>query len=133
MRGTTLRRALMTAAALLVVLVGTAAAQTPTPVPSAQQAGLRLAWDHDGIATTGYRLVIDGQAPTEVAATCAVEAATKVRTCAVPFPALTPGEHTIVVVAYNAQASASSEPFAVVVYVDPAKPVNIRIIRTEVR
>jgi hypothetical protein len=106
------------AAVLLAVPVF---AQTPVPSPTAS----KLSWDHDGVNTDGYKLQIDGGEKLAVTATCAV--VNGVRSCELPFPALTPGNHALVVLAFNIAGEAASDPFAVVVVVVPGKPVNVRI------
>lgn len=116
---TRIRLGLMVIAALLVA--GVAQAQTPVPSPTTQ----KLAFDHDGLNTDGYRLKIDAATATVITPTCAV--VSSVRTCELPFPALTPGPHTLVLVAFNAAGEASSDPFAVLVFVAPVKPANVRI------
>jgi hypothetical protein len=110
--------------AACVLIAGMASAQTPVPSPT--PASTRLAFDHDGVNTDGYKLAIDGGVSTVVVAACAVVAS--VRTCDVPFPALTPGAHSLVVLAFNAAGEAASDPFAVVMFVQPAKAVNLRIV-----
>jgi hypothetical protein len=100
-----------------------AAAQAPpVPVPSPNTA--KLAWDHDGVNTDGYALAIDGTRAV-VQATCAVVAT--VRSCEMPFPALTPGDHVLIVSAFNAAGEAAADPFRVTVFVAPTKPTNTRI------
>lgn len=107
----------------LVVGVATASAQTPVPSPTPPTT--RLGFDHDGVNTDGYRLKVD-DVTALVTATCTGVAAA--RTCEIPFPALTPGNHTLWVIAFNAAGEAASDPFPVTVFVQPAKATNIRII-----
>jgi len=108
----------------LACLVATSA-NAQTPVPSPTPASTRLQFDHDGVNTDGYRLQIDGGEKLLVTANCV---AGTVRTCDIPFPALTPGAHTLVVIAWNIAGEAASDPFLVSVVVVPAKATNIRII-----
>jgi len=110
---------------VLLVLLLALPVSAQTPVPSPTPPTTRLAFDHDGVNTDGYKLQIDSQAAAVVTATCAVVSA--VRTCEIPFPALTPGAHTLVLIAWNIAGEAASAPFAVTVVVIPAVPVNIRI------
>ena len=108
--------------ALACLVVPSAAnAQTTVPLPTTS----KLSWDHDGVNTDGYKLQIDGGEKLAVTATCAITSG--VRSCEIPFPALTPGNHTLIVIAWNIAGEAGSDPFAVTVVVVPAKPVNIRI------
>jgi len=100
-----------------------------TPVPSPTPATTRIAFDHDGVNTDGYKIKIDTAEPVALVAECAGTG--EARTCTAPFPALTPGQHSLVIIAFNAAAEAASDPFLVTVFVQPAKPLNIRIIKIE--
>lgn len=115
------RLAFWTLAAFLAC--GAASAQTPVPSPTPPTT--YIAFEHDGVNTDGYRLRVD-DVTTLVTPTCTGVAAE--RLCTIPFPALTPGNHTLWVIAFNAAGEASSDPFPVTVFVQPAKPANIRII-----
>ena len=95
MREITMRRLLFVLLFLLLALPVSA----QTPVPSPTPATTRLAFDHDGVNTDGYRLKIDAEAAVAITPTCAVVAT--VRTCELPFPALTPGQHVLVLIAWN--------------------------------
>lgn len=109
-------------AACLLIPAGAAAQSPAVPVPSPNT--LKLAWDHDGLNTDGYALTVDGVRAV-VTPTCAV--VNTVRTCEMPFPALTPGDHTLIVSAFNAAGEASADPLLVTVFVKPAKPGNVRL------
>jgi hypothetical protein len=113
------------AVAFLFLLAPVAGAQTPVPSPT--PATTKLAFDHDGVNTDGYRLKIDAAAAVAITPTCAVVGS--VRSCDIPFPALTPGAHTLIVIAWNIAGEAQSDPFAVNVIVVPAKATNIRIVK----
>lgn len=113
---------LMAVGSLLLAQIAGAQTPVPSPTPSAT----RLAWDHDGVNTDGYRLKVDAAAAVDVVATCAVVAG--VRTCDTPFPALTPGAHTLLVIAWNIAGETASDPFLVNVIVVPGKAGNLRII-----
>lgn len=110
---------------LVLVLAVPGIARAQTPVPSPTPATTKLAFDHDGVNVSGYKLQVDAGEKLPVVATCTGEGS--VRTCEIPFPALTPGPHTLVVIAWNLAGEAASDPFAVTVVVVPTKPVNIRI------
>ena len=100
-----------------------------TPVPSPTPATTRIAFDHDGVNTDGYRIKIDTAEQVALVAECAGTG--EARTCTAPFPALTPGQHTLYIIAWNVAGEASSDPFMVSVVVVPVKPGNIRIIKIE--
>ena len=110
--------------ALLALCAVPALAQTPVPSPTPPTT--KLAFDHDGLNTDGYRLKVDALAPVAITPTCAVVAS--VRSCELPFPALTPGAHTLTIIAWNIAGEAVSAPFPVTVIVVPTAPANIRII-----
>lgn len=106
--------------ALLAVLLSTVGAQAqPTPVlPTAQ-----LAFDHDGVDTDRYELAVDGG---EWAATPAT-GVDGVYTAA--LPALTPGQHTLVVRACGlAGCSVGSNVLTVRLVVVPSPPGQLRVI-----
>jgi len=105
----------------LVLLASAAAAQTQVPSPTPPST--KLAWDHDGVNTDGYKLVVDGAA-TDLGKPAPVTG----QTYEVPFPALTPGTHTLIVQACNLAGCASSAPFPVQVVVVPAAPGALRIV-----
>lgn len=111
-------RYLVVVGALLLALagsVGTASAQD-VALPSATG----LAWDHDGLNVDAFYLVVD-----DVEQTVAIAADAR----QVPFPALTPGVHTLSIVAGNATArSPRSNVLTVRVLVVPVSPTNFRII-----
>jgi hypothetical protein len=111
--------------ALALALLAPMSAQAQTPVPSPTPATTKLAFDHDGINTDGYRMKVDATAAVAITPTCAVVAT--VRTCELPFPALTPGAHSLVLIAWNIAGESASAPFLVTVVVVPTVPTNIRI------
>jgi hypothetical protein len=98
-----------------------AAAQTPVPSPTPSTT--RLAWTHDGVNTDRYELSVDG-AITDLGPLTPYSG-TEYR---IPFPALTPGSHTLIVRACNVAGCAASEPFPVQVVVQPAAPAALRIV-----
>ena len=108
----------------LVVLLGRAAsAQIPVPAPDA---GVILAWDHDGanlgpgFDPSGFQLIVDGRMVSP-----SIPSADR----SVPFPALTPGVHDLTIRAFNAaSASDSSNVLSVRVFVGPAAPTNFRLV-----
>jgi hypothetical protein len=118
-------RTIYALALAFTVVVGVATASAQTPIPSPTPPTTKLGFDHDGLNTDGYRLKVDDTV-TLVTATCT--GVNQARTCEIPFPALTPGAHTLWVIAFNTAGEASSDPFPVLVFVQPAKATNIRII-----
>jgi hypothetical protein len=116
-----MKRTVATVAVILALLACStpALAQVPSPTPGT----VKIGFDHDGINTDGYALIVDGTRAT-VTPTCAGTP----RTCTIPFPALTPGTHTFVIAAFNAAGEATSTPVSWVVFVKPGDPTNVRII-----
>lgn len=102
-----------------VVVPATAQTQVPSPTP----ATTKLAFDHDGINTDTYKLVVDGVA-TDLGKLTPVSG----QTYETPFPALTPGPHSIVVQACNIAGCSASTPFPVSVVVVPTPPGALRIV-----
>ena len=101
-------------------------------VASAQAAANKtLAWDQTNVTATEaqaytYTYYPDG-ALVGIVLTGVTCAGTPVA-CSVPFPAFTPGSHTLTLTATNiAGESPKSSPFAFVFVVVPPAPVNIRI------
>lgn len=78
----------------------------------------KLGWTHTGVNVAGFRLVVDG-VQTDLGNVPRVPITTANPTLySVPFPALTPGNHIIVVLAYNtAGNSLNSNELQVVVSV----------------
>ena len=113
-------------ACVLTVLALAMPASAQTPVPSPTPPTTLIAFDHDGVNTDGYRIKIDAAAAVAVTPTCAVVGAA--RTCEFTFPAMTPGNHTLWIIAWNAAGEGTSVPFAVTVFVAPVAPGNIRIV-----
>lgn len=108
-------------AVLFVLVAGTASAQVPSPTPPT----VKIGFDHDGVNTDGYALIVDS-VRTVTVATCAGTGAA--RTCTMPFPAMTPGTHAVQVEAFNAAGVGISTPLSVVVFVKPGDPLNVRIL-----
>jgi hypothetical protein len=103
-------------------------------VPVFAQAVPRLLWDQPGavladVQTYTYTMSLDGVAVvTPLAPTCKapVAPATNV-SCFAPIATMTPGVHTVVLVATNAYGTTSSDPL---VGGPPNKPTNVRITFT---
>jgi hypothetical protein len=114
---------------LLMPLVGDAQVATP---------GVSLAWDIAGadlVTVQGYTYryypdgaTPDGATPGTVLTGVTCSGAASPFTCSVPFPAFTPGSHTLTLTAANvAGESIPSAPFSFVFVVVPGAPSNIRI------
>lgn len=112
-----------TVVALVVALLlpALAAAQDVT-VPA--NTPVTLAWDHDGVDTTGYRISNNGQPAGEVPITALANGS-----ASFTFGnGLTAGQHVITVVAFN--GTGVSEPGTLVVSAGgavPTRPGNLRI------
>ncbi|HMN09320.1 MAG TPA: hypothetical protein PKC83_11090 [Gemmatimonadaceae bacterium] len=109
--------------ALLTATIGAAEVVAQTQVPSPTPASTRIAWDHDGLNTDRYELVVDGKV-TDLGKLTPANGTTY----EVPFPALTPGPHTLVLQACNVAGCAASPPFPVSVIVQPSAPSPLRIV-----
>jgi len=102
--------------------------------PNAQPTS-RLTWDQDASSLAEaqgytYRVYPDGGAGAFVlnGVTCANGEAVTTFVCSAPFPAFTPGNHTLVLTAGNADAeSLPSIPLAFRFIVVPASPRSLRI------
>lgn len=92
----------------------------PSPVPTTT----RLCWDHDGVNLDGFSIYLD--ATPKVDAMKPVPVGT---TYCIPFPAMTPGSHSITITAYNVKGeSAKPAPLTLTLIINvPAIPSNIRI------
>lgn len=122
-------------AALMCALLGfTAVASAQTPVTTAS----KIAWDQQAPSLAeaqayAYKYYADGAA-TGVALTGVVCTSITAPTggvvpqCEAPFPAFTPGSHSLALTAANdAGESVKSAPISFVVVVIPAAPNNLRI------
>lgn len=101
----------------------------PLPIPPTT----RLGWNHDGMNITGFRLIIDGK-PTNLGIVPRTPiTATVPVPYVVPFPAMTPGNHIIVVQAYNGGTDGmiSNELQVVIGVTAPTAPTQLTIIQTK--
>lgn len=113
---------------ILVLVAAPVAAQTAV-------ATNKLAWDQSAptladAQTYTYRLYADGAttAQTVASVTCAASATAGVFACEAPFPAFTPGNHTVALSAVNlAGESPKSATMAFTFIVTPAVPTGLRI------
>jgi hypothetical protein len=100
-------------------------AQTAPPTVTVGQ-GFKIAADHDGVNTAGYRLYVDSaKVGVDIPLT-----ALAAGTVTVDVPAIaTRGAHALQLAAYNADAETKSDPVAFqAVLASPSKPKNIRLI-----
>lgn len=109
-------------AALCILLASVARAEAQTQVPSPTPATTRILWDHDGINTDRYLLIVDGGTPVDLGRPTPVG-----QTYSTPFPALTPGTHTLVICAENVAGRSCAAPVSVAVVVVPTTPTAVRI------
>lgn len=107
---------------LLLLLPSLASAQTPVPSPTPPST--ELAFDHDGVNTDGYAIVVDGVRQNLGRLTPVADGSYRI-----PFPALTPGDHTLQIVAYNIAGDATSATLSVRLVVIPSAPTNLRIVQ----
>lgn len=106
---------------LLLSLAAPLAAQTPVPSPIPPTT--MLAWDHDGVSVDGFALYVDG-----VRSDLALPPRQSDGSYRAPFPALTPGTHTIEIAAYNLAGESTRASLSVRVVVIPSAPSNLRIV-----
>ena len=119
----TLRLALLALVLALVAPLSAAAQPAVTP-------GALLFFDHDGVNVASWGLQVDAGEWVSIAPTKGGQVGTTtpaVYTYSVPFPAATPGAHTLKLRACNIAGCSDSDPFAFQMILLPAKPVNIRI------
>ena len=114
--------AALTVLAACILTASSAWAQTPVPSPT--PANTKLGWTHDGINTDRYLLIVDSGTPADLGRLTPVTG----QEYEIPFPALTPGQHTLLVCAENIAGRACSAPFPVSVIVQPAPPGSLRIV-----
>lgn len=106
---------------LLLALVGAASAEAQTQVPSPTPPSTRIYWDHDGVNTDRYLLIVDGGTPADLGRPTPVG-----QTYSTPFPALAPGTHQLVICAENVAGRSCAAPVSVAVVV-PTLPTAVRI------
>lgn len=107
---------------LLFLFAFTAHAQTKIPSPT--PANYFLSWDHDGANLDGFALLVDGARKD-----LGVIAKAPTGHYEAPFPALTPGAHTLDVVAYNVAGDSPKATLTVAVIVIPTGPFGVKIVQ----
>lgn len=120
----------------IFVLAGAAGAQTPPPAVATDRIGFDQPATSADLAMLTWRYVLDGAAAQPLAGvTCAPIAGQVDRhLCQAPWPAMTPGQHTIALIARLTDGtltidSAPSAPFTFRFVVAPGAPENVRNIR----
>ena len=93
------------------------------PVPSPTPTNWFLAWDHNGINVDGFKLFIDGGNVFDLGLPTPEPDGKYLS----PFPALTPGPHTLEVSAFNVAGESGKATLVVNVVVVPADPTNLII------
>lgn len=109
---------------LLALCLLPALASAQTPVPSPTPATTQLAWNHDGVNLDGFALYVDGTRSDVGLPTRQPDGSYRI-----PFPALTPGNHTLEVAAYNLAGESTRITLTVTVVVVPAPPTGLRIVQ----
>ncbi len=128
-----IRLSLSLALLLIGLLIGFAPssafaqADVPSPVPPTT----RLGWDHDGLNLEGFRLYDLPEGGALVVVVDAIPAAAR----SLPFPALTPGLHTLTLRAFLASRESGPDVtgpggnvLAVRLFVVPNGPTNFRLL-----
>lgn len=123
-------RTLGLAAGFVVIVAQPTLAQNPNATPSSQ-----IGWDQDApdMATAQgytYQYLLDAAAPVVLPGhKCGTGPAPTTFSCAAPFPAITPGPHSLTLTASNiAGASLPSTPLSFVFVLIPSPPKNLRIV-----
>ena len=114
-----MRRLLCVVIGILLV-AATASAQTKLAVPVSPET--KISWDHDGANTDRFELRVDDGPYTDLG---------KPVGNVVPFPAMTPGDHVLLICAANFAGRACAPPFPVSLVVVPTAPSAVRIVTQE--
>lgn len=108
---------------LCLVLSSASNSFAQTPVPSPTPSTYNLQWDHDGVNLDGFKFYIDG-----TVSDLGLVIRRPDGTYRIPFPALTPGTHTLEVSAYNIAGESGKAVLSIRVVVIPADPTNLIIV-----
>lgn len=120
----------------LLVLLGMSA--TPCFAQSPAVPTDRLGWTQSAgsaeIAELTFSVYVDGSKLALPGATCVAAATTGLYDCLAPFPAMTPGAHTVELVAIRTMGptvveSVKSVPLAVTFVVVPSAPQSPRVVK----
>lgn len=121
----------------LLILGGMGA--TPALAQSPAVPSDRLGWTQSAgaaeIADLTFGVYVDGSKVALPTATCVAAATTGMYDCVAPFPAMTPGAHTLELVAIRTMGttvleSAKSVPLAVTFVVVPSAPQSPRVVKS---
>lgn len=119
---------------LVALLAAPAAAQAPPAIATDRIGFTQPAAATEPIGSFTWAIVIDGARQPLPGVTCQPASAPLTFDCAAPWPAMTPGLHTLELVAIRTEGtlvleSPKSPPFPVRFIVAPAAPQSIRILR----
>ncbi len=103
---------------LVSLLASPTLAQTPVPANST----VTIEWDHDGVSTDGYKLVIDA-----VATDLGLVTANPSGVYQTNYAGFAIGNHVVEVVAYSVFGETTSSPLSVVAGIAPAPPTGVKI------
>jgi hypothetical protein len=104
-----MRRVLVVSVFLLAVLLGFGLSLTAQPGPPKTYT---CQWDHDGVGTDSYAIVVDGVVATTMLNSAAICPAATPRVCSSPLTMTTNVAHVVTVKALNAFGEATSDPFS---------------------
>ena len=119
---------------LCVVLGFAPAVGAQTPTVQADKLGWSQTTTASELSLLSFAVFIDGARQPLADVSCVVSSTAGVYDCVAPFPAMTPGAHTIELVAIRTEGtlvveSAKSAPFAIRLVVGPAVPAALKIVR----
>jgi len=119
---------------IILALAAPAAAQAPPAVATDRLGFTQPAAATEPIGSFTWAIVIDGARQPLPGVTCQPAPAPAAFDCVAPFPAMTPGLHTLELIAIRTEGtlvleSPKSAPFPVRFVVAPAAPAALRIVR----
>jgi hypothetical protein len=117
----TVRRAVLGVVLFAVTLV---LAVTPLAQPGPVHTYTVL-WDHDGVQTDSYSILVDGVVATTMLNTPAICPAATPRVCSSPLDMTTNVAHVVLIRAENAFGYGQSDPFSAAP--PTVRPVNVKI------
>ncbi len=126
-------KALLRALVVLVCLLGITASPVSAQTPAVPSDKLGWSQSADDITKFGFVLVVDGQRQSSQMTGVTCVSASGAYTCTAPLPALTPGNHTLALIAVRTDGtlvaeSQPSSPLAITIVVVTA-PAGLKIVR----